>query len=99
MSVALIVNPKEGTALAQCGRRRVTGFKKTKPCGPHITSGESIASPVTEFIDHVFAIMNDIPETVMVNAANIDNANILVISIKPNLIVSIFDFKIVLASR
>lgn len=71
VSVALIVNPKEGTALAQCGRRSVTGFKKTKPCGPHITSGDSIASPVTEFIDQIFATVNDVIEIVMVNALDI----------------------------
>lgn len=46
VSVALIVRPREGTALAQCGRRRVTGLRKTRPCGPHITRGDSIASPI-----------------------------------------------------
>lgn len=81
MSVALIVNPKDGTALAQCGRRRVTGFKKTRPCGPHITSGESIASPVTEFVVQIYATVNDIPETVMMNAFHIDNDNIYFINL------------------
>lgn len=48
LSVAFTDNPSEGVLDAQCGMFNVTGSMNSSPTGPHITSGDSIFSPVHE---------------------------------------------------
>lgn len=46
LSVAFNDRPNDVVRLAQCGILSVTGTRNSRPCGPHITNGESIVSPV-----------------------------------------------------
>lgn len=47
LSVAFSAKPNDVVRPAQCGILRVTGTKNSRPCGPHITRGESIVSPAS----------------------------------------------------
>lgn len=82
VSVALMVRPRDGTALAQCGNRRVTGLRNTRPWGPHITSGDSIASPKVIFrLVHGNKIGNAV-DLIWINMATLWNYSLtLVISL------------------
>lgn len=46
LSVAFSDKPNDAVRLAQCGMFSVTGTRNSRPCGPHITNGDSIVSPV-----------------------------------------------------